>query len=837
MVIEKGYAKINLGLEVLRKREDGYHDLDMIMTNLNLYDELYFEDHPGKSIIIECEELEHLRPEENLIYKAIDNLRSRYGIDRGVKVRVVKRIPEKAGLGGGSADCAAALRAMNKLWDLNLSLEQLAAIGSELGSDVPFCVHNKTARVGGRGEVLEFIEEMPFTYIVLVIPPFRHSTTEIFRNFNVHHENSGKIESLEETVKAGDLNRIAEGLFNDLEKGLPGTEVAEIKRDLLAAGALQALMSGSGSAVYGLCLNNHKHAQLVVGRLQNLLSKKHPGNAQKFRIEICSIRSSRKAAKSKAGGGGEDLKIISRTETKAYAMLPLGFQRILNHYRAIYAPLSLWSNITIEKLQGMHSELIFGDGSTNRELEVRLREIAENIGFGLRVRINKPDEDFGLISTDNYLSAIIRALDKFGSDSNSLYSLFPERVMMHGDFSAVAYDSKKDEFRDLGPAVFGYVLLVDLKLGNYKSLRYTRQIDDPLKLAAIEEGISDRNFYKMATNAYNSVERFEERKIGDYKGKYYLDKIRKMAYHEGAAAVYLNQGGKSLVIICRYQKQMQRINNSLKSRFKLADNLMTSLKTDVMHEEAKSKILKDASPPSLEEDFEKSPFLNLEETESYHEEDIYRRGRKKKRAKQTFGNQDCEGILLLNSGGSIFKKYDYVDIANYYQKFFGGKCIRFEWNGEEIPVEFKTEYLPHILGIHLLDEKDPTLRGREGFRRLLNGEIHYHRIKKSGKINEKTKNYILDKTKSSVMIFNDIFHNLTDDLYCFPREIIVGSNSKMEKFVFGITRALADNFFHKQNLLGIGKDEKTNKYFFYTSFIWKVPAHIGKKDSYRIVIS
>ena len=90
MVIEKGYAKINLGLEVLRKREDGYHDLDMIMTNLNLYDELYFEDHPGKSIIIECEELEHLRPEENLIYKAIDNLRSRYGIDRGVKVRVVK---------------------------------------------------------------------------------------------------------------------------------------------------------------------------------------------------------------------------------------------------------------------------------------------------------------------------------------------------------------------------------------------------------------------------------------------------------------------------------------------------------------------------------------------------------------------------------------------------------------------------------------------------------------------------------------------------------------------------------------------------------------------------
>ncbi|HEY8395662.1 MAG TPA: hypothetical protein VIK96_02685 [Bacilli bacterium] len=95
----------------------------------------------------------------------------------------------------------------------------------------------------------------------------------------------------------------------------------------------------------------------------------------------------------------------------------------------------------------------------------------------------------------------------------------------------------------------------------------------------------------------------------------------------------------------------------------------------------------------------------------------------------------------------------------------------------------------------------------------------------------------MNKTQSSVMIFNDIFHNRSDNFYCFPRDIIVGSNSKMEKFEFGITRMLTDNTFHKQNLLGIGKDQRTNKYFFYTSFIWNVPAHIGKKDSYRIVIS
>lgn len=843
MVIEKGYAKINLGLEVVRKREDGYHDLDMIMTSLNLYDELYFEDQPENDIIIDCEELRHINLEDNLIYKAIETLRKRYGINRGVKVRVIKRIPEKAGLAGGSADCAATLRAMNKLWELGLSDEQLAEIGSELGSDVPFCIYNRTARAKGRGEILEFIEEMPFTYLVLVVPPFRNSTAEVFRNFTVHHENRGKIESLCEAIKAGDLIRISGLLFNDLEKGIAGPDIGDIKRSLLASGALQALMSGSGSTVYGLCLNNFKNAQLVAGRIQNLISKKYPGNYQKFSVLISSVRSSRRASKSDSGLDKNDYKVLSRTETKVYAMLPLGYQKILNHYKTILAPLSLWSNILIERLDRPHCELKFSDGNSNRELEILLREVCEHIGQGLRITIKKPENgDFGLISTENYLSAIIKALSDFNIESDNIFSLFPVRVGMYNNYSAVAYDSKADEFRDLGAPVFGYVLLVDLKLGNYISPRYTGQTETkPIKLEAIADGISEQNFYKMAANAYSSVEKFEARKIGDYKGKYLLDKIKAMAYYQGASAVYLNLDGRSLTILCRFEKQIQRINNLLKSRFNLTNNLITSLKTDVIHQESKSKVLWEVPIPAEEFEYdETSPFINIEDgSESYFdfEEETYKKAKKRKRIASFTGNQDCEGILLLNSGGSIFKQYDFIDIAHYFQKFFSGKCIKFELNGVEIPVGFKTEYLPHILGIHLLDEKDPTLRGKTGFQRLLNGDIFYRKIKNSGKVSEKTKKIILNKTQSSVMIFNDIFHNRSDNFYCFPRDIIVGSNSKMEKFEFGITRMLTDNTFHKQNLLGIGKDQRTNKYFFYTSFIWNVPAHIGKKDSYRIVIS
>ncbi len=846
MVIEKGYAKINLGLEVLRKREDGYHDLDMIMTSVNLYDELYFEDNlEGNNIIIECETLKHLNPESNLVYKAIMILRERFGIKRGVKVRIVKRIPEQAGLGGGSADCAATLRAMNKLWSLGLSDDDLAKIGFELGSDVPFCIYNRTARVKGRGEKLEFIEDMPFTYLILVLPPFRNSTAEIFRNFSVHHENSRCIEDLQDAVGEGALDQISENLFNDLEKGVKRSEIAEVKRDLLTAGALGSVMSGSGPAVFGLCLNSERNAQHVLQRFINLIKKKYPQTAQKWEASVQTIRSSRRAKKTsfeKEIKSSKKANIIAQTESKAYAMLPLGYQKILNHSKIILTPLSLWDNVIIQKFDQPYSELIFTDGSSRKELEIIISEISKLLGYGLRITIKESVRNkFGLISNDNYLCTIINALADFGSDTEKLFSLFSNRVRLYKDNHTVVYDSKTDKFKDFGNAVFGYVLLVDLNLKNYQSPRHTRQADtDTSQLEAVLEGISEENFYKMATNAFNGIEKFEARKIGDYKGRNYLEKIKNIALNNGATGVYLALDGLSLIIICRYEKQVSRINRLLKFHFKLNDNLETLLKTEIVHQQSKSKILKVIPSSSIDEEYEydeSSPFENFEEGVEYPDQAPYRKRKKRKMIEVVVRDQDCEGLLLLNSGGSIFKQYDFIDIAHYFQRFFGGKYINFNLNGVDIPVEFKTEHLPHILGIHLLNEGDPSLRGRAGFERLLAGDIFYRKIRNSGKVCEKTIKTIVNKTQSSVMIFNDIFHNRLDCFYCFPREIIVRGDTKMDKFEFGVTRMLTGSSFHRQNLLGIGKDQRTNKYFFYTSFIWQVPAHIGKKDSYRILIS
>src|SRR5690554_1690290 len=192
MVVEKAYAKINLGLEVLNKREDSYHDLAMIMTSISLSDELYFEEIDQNKIIIDCEKMSHIVLESNLIYIAAKLIKERFEINKGVKIRVVKNIPEKAGLGGGSADAAATLRGLNTLWNLGQSLDDLAKLAIEIGSDVPFCIYNKTAKVTGRGENIEFIDDVPYLNLLLVFPHFKASTKDVFNSFRIHGRNRGK---------------------------------------------------------------------------------------------------------------------------------------------------------------------------------------------------------------------------------------------------------------------------------------------------------------------------------------------------------------------------------------------------------------------------------------------------------------------------------------------------------------------------------------------------------------------------------------------------------------------------------------------------------------------
>ena len=156
----RAYAKVNLALDVVRKREDGYHDLEMIMAPITLHDLIYINVIPEG---IEIESNSKIVPtdQRNIMYKVAKLMQERYGLKKGVKIFVYKHIPTQAGLAGGSADGAAVIKAMNKLFHLNLSYEEMAALGKEVGADIPFCIYEKTAFVEGVGEKLQFIDE-PF---------------------------------------------------------------------------------------------------------------------------------------------------------------------------------------------------------------------------------------------------------------------------------------------------------------------------------------------------------------------------------------------------------------------------------------------------------------------------------------------------------------------------------------------------------------------------------------------------------------------------------------------------------------------------------------------------
>ncbi len=167
MIVERAYAKINLTLEVIRKREDGYHDLASILQTVDLHDTLEFEE--GDEIALECSD-PALDGNENLVVKAALALRESVGIDRGAKISLTKRIPVAAGLGGGSSDAAATLRGLNRLWELGLTESELVEIGAGVGSDVPFLIGGGTALATGRGEIMERLPDPGIDWLVIVTP-------------------------------------------------------------------------------------------------------------------------------------------------------------------------------------------------------------------------------------------------------------------------------------------------------------------------------------------------------------------------------------------------------------------------------------------------------------------------------------------------------------------------------------------------------------------------------------------------------------------------------------------------------------------------------------------
>lgn len=265
---EKAPAKINLMLDVLHKRPDGFHEVEMIMTMVDLADRLELSELPGDTIIITSQAGYIPLDEKNLAFQAARLIKDRYGVRRGVHIHLDKHIPVAAGLAGGSSDAAAALRGLNALWELGIPQEELLQLGAELGSDVPFCITGGTALATGRGEKLTPIANPPQCWVVLAKPPINVSTAEVYGRLRssriAKHPSSAAMRA---AIEAGDFGSVCGLLGNVLEEvTLPmHPEVRRIKEAMEKLGADGVLMSGSGPTVFGLVQKQSKVARIYNG--------------------------------------------------------------------------------------------------------------------------------------------------------------------------------------------------------------------------------------------------------------------------------------------------------------------------------------------------------------------------------------------------------------------------------------------------------------------------------------------------------------------------------------------------------------------------------------------
>ncbi len=255
---EKAYAKINLGLNVLGKRCDGYHDVDMIMQSISLADELELTE--AESFLLTTDDAELACDESNLAWKAATLMGKLVGRKPNVHIHIKKQIYVAAGLAGGSSDGAAVLSGLNKLWKIGFSKRKLEAIAAQLGSDVPFCISGGTTRATGRGEILKALPDMPIMWLVLAKPKnMAVSTAWVYKNLGEKVEQMPLIDNLEKAIKSQDGNSILKNIGNVLESvTIPAYPlIGEIKATMLKAGALAALMSGSGPTVFGVAADKN----------------------------------------------------------------------------------------------------------------------------------------------------------------------------------------------------------------------------------------------------------------------------------------------------------------------------------------------------------------------------------------------------------------------------------------------------------------------------------------------------------------------------------------------------------------------------------------------------
>ena len=248
----KAYGKVNISLDVVGKREDGYHLLSMIMQNIDLYDEIEVEKQEC-GIILECNKSYVPVDNRNLAYKAAEIFKERYDIVDGVKINIEKNIPVSAGLAGGSTDAAAVLKVMNKLFNVNATEEELMELGLKLGADIPYCIHGGTALCEGIGEIITPIKPFRDKIVVLVKPAFGVSTKEVYKNFNLEKvKQHPKTAEIINAIENDNLNFVASNMKNLLENVTLRKHkiLIKIKEEMNACGAINSMMSGSGPTVF-----------------------------------------------------------------------------------------------------------------------------------------------------------------------------------------------------------------------------------------------------------------------------------------------------------------------------------------------------------------------------------------------------------------------------------------------------------------------------------------------------------------------------------------------------------------------------------------------------------
>lgn len=269
---EGAYAKLNLTLDVLGKREDGYHDLQSVMQTISLRDDIEIDVGTGKPWEILCTDESIPTDERNLAWKAAKLYLDTIGQDpNGLQIRILKRIPTQAGLGGGSADAAAVLRALNRHYNAPLSIAALAELGGQVGSDVPFCVLCGTAMAEGRGDRLRKLPDMPDCVFVVCKPDFSVSTPELYRKLDetaIARRPDNR--AMEAAILSGDLEQVARNLWNVFDPVVTAEhlELNYIKSICNAYGALGQQMTGSGSAVFAI-LPNFEYAAVVCNMLKD----------------------------------------------------------------------------------------------------------------------------------------------------------------------------------------------------------------------------------------------------------------------------------------------------------------------------------------------------------------------------------------------------------------------------------------------------------------------------------------------------------------------------------------------------------------------------------------